>query len=98
MSTGFKLNPKMHKIIAIDEWLKNEIYMEGQTMIRMLKTKSCTRCGGNLSLERDEYGAYVACIQCGAQWNEVTPARNTSELIDRRPLEMAKRVAVAVRK
>ncbi len=40
-------------------------------MLRLLRAKACKRCGGNLSLERDEYGAYVECIQCGAVWNEV---------------------------
>ncbi len=34
-----------------------------------IKMKSCQRCGGDLSLERDQYGAYVACIQCGANWH-----------------------------
>ncbi len=40
-------------------------------MLRLLRTKACKRCGGDLSLERDEYGAYVECIQCGAVSNEV---------------------------
>ena len=34
-----------------------------------IKTKACKRCGGDLSLERDRYGAYAQCIQCGAIWN-----------------------------
>ncbi len=40
-------------------------------MLRLLRTKACKRCGGDLSLERDEYGVYVECIQCGAVWNEL---------------------------
>ena len=32
----------------------------------LIKTKACKRCGGDLSLERDIYGVYVECIQCGA--------------------------------
>jgi len=32
--------------------------------------KSCTRCGGDLSLEQDNYGTYLACIQCGAVVDE----------------------------
>ena len=35
----------------------------------LIRTKACKRCGGDLSLERDKYGAYVECIQCGANWN-----------------------------
>ena len=40
----------------------------------LIKTKACKRCRGDLSLERDNYGAYVQCIQCGATWN-ISPAR-----------------------
>ena len=31
----------------------------------MVWLKSCNRCGGDLYLEEDEYGAFVACFQCG---------------------------------
>lgn len=27
--------------------------------------KACPRCVGDLRAEKDIYGAYVACIQCG---------------------------------
>ena len=27
--------------------------------------KACRRCRGDLHEEKDVYGAYVACIQCG---------------------------------
>ena len=27
--------------------------------------KACPRCRGDLHEEKDVYGAYVACIQCG---------------------------------
>ena len=40
-------------------------------MFYRIRTKACTRCGGDLSLERDKYGTYVECIQCGAIWNEI---------------------------
>ena len=42
----------------------------------LIRTKACKRCGGDLSLERDKYGAYVECIQCGA-------VLNVSEMISR---------------
>ncbi len=32
----------------------------------MVWFKSCKRCGGDLYLDRDFYGTYVACMQCGA--------------------------------
>ena len=27
---------------------------------------SCGRCGGDLYEDRDHYGTYVSCLQCGA--------------------------------
>ena len=35
-------------------------------MLRTIRLKGCKRCGGNLTLERDVYGVYVSCLQCGA--------------------------------
>lgn len=35
----------------------------------LIRTKACKRCEGDLCLERDNYGAYIECIQCGAVWN-----------------------------
>ena len=31
----------------------------------MLYLKACTRCKGDLYLERDSWGAYLHCLQCG---------------------------------
>ena len=31
----------------------------------MLKLKSCPRCGGDMRIDRDQYGWYEECIQCG---------------------------------
>ncbi|MDO8569142.1 MAG: hypothetical protein Q7R57_10600 [Dehalococcoidales bacterium] len=59
-------------------------------MIRLLRTKGCKRCGGNLSLERDEYGAYVTCIQCGAVWNEVETASSAARPPERETIGAAK--------
>ena len=36
----------------------------------MFWLKSCPRCGGDLHEERDFYGGYVACIQCGVVLTE----------------------------
>ncbi len=35
-----------------------------------LRTKVCGRCRGKLSLERDIYGMYIECVQCGATWHQ----------------------------
>ena len=31
----------------------------------MLRLKSCPRCKGNIRFDRDQYGWYEECIQCG---------------------------------
>jgi len=31
----------------------------------MCKVKSCPRCGGNMFVDRDIYGWYEKCLQCG---------------------------------
>ncbi len=31
-----------------------------------IRLKGCTRCGGDQSMERDTYGTYAMCLQCGA--------------------------------
>ncbi len=33
----------------------------------MLRFKSCPRCRGDVLIERDQYGWYEYCIQCGYQ-------------------------------
>lgn len=30
-----------------------------------LYLKSCLRCGGDMTTEKDYYGAYKTCLQCG---------------------------------
>ena len=27
--------------------------------------KQCTKCGGDLASDRDHYGPYISCMQCG---------------------------------
>ncbi len=34
--------------------------------MRILKLKGCKRCGGDLFLERDYEGTFIACLQCSA--------------------------------
>lgn len=36
-------------------------------MFSKIWLRGCTRCKGDLSQERDEYGDYIACLQCGAR-------------------------------
>lgn len=38
----------------------------------MLYTKSCPRCSGDVKLDRDNYGVYAKCLQCGFNRDFVT--------------------------
>ncbi len=31
----------------------------------MIKLKACPKCHGDLYLEKDQYGRYLSCLQCG---------------------------------
>ncbi len=31
----------------------------------MLYNKACPRCSGDVKLDRDNYGVYAKCLQCG---------------------------------
>jgi len=50
-------------------------------MLYVVKVKGCKRCGGDLFLERDTYGDYISCIQCGAvytkrsEWEKKRPRK-----------------------
>ena len=36
----------------------------------MLWLKSCPKCRGDLQQRNDQYGSYVACLQCGREFGE----------------------------
>jgi hypothetical protein len=36
----------------------------------MIWLKACPRCRGDLTLQSDMYGSYLACIQCGGEFEE----------------------------
>ncbi len=36
---------------------------------QMWKLKSCTRCGGDVLIDKDHYGWYMQCLQCGYLWD-----------------------------
>ena len=44
---------------------------------RRLHLGACPRCGGDVRLGRDIYGAYYQCLQCG---REISPAALTARL------------------
>ena len=51
----------------------------------MVWLKSCRRCGGDLYMETDQFGAYVSCFQCGAavaNGDENATDDNISETVD----------------
>lgn len=50
-----------------------------------IQLKACERCGGDLSLESDRYGAYRECIQCGATLSEPDLISPVTRLTGKRP-------------
>ncbi len=40
-------------------------YLKTQRSTSMLWFKQCPKCEGDLYLDRDMYGPFVACLQCG---------------------------------
>lgn len=40
---------------------------------KMIELKSCTRCRGDMHLQRDLYGDYKQCLQCGHIVEEPKP-------------------------
>lgn len=47
----------------------------------MIKTGACKRCGGDLAWERDRYGSYMSCIQCGTEATGYAGGMATSQEI-----------------
>jgi len=58
-------------------------------MLTLVRSKSCKRCGGDLSIECDIYGVYIECIQCGATYTkndlELNKAANTVNTVKAAP-------------
>ena len=50
------------------------------------KLKGCIRCGGDMFLDRDEYGWYEGCLRCGYRSELVIPSKH-----DRHPIEKRKK-------
>ena len=64
-------------------------------MFCRILTKACKRCGGDLSLERDKYGTYFECIQCGAISSELELMYpSTQAASERRVVDMARADAI----
>lgn len=63
-------------------------------MLCLIRTKACKRCGGDLSLERDTYGTYAACIQCGATWSEAEMHPRAQAATERQIVETAETASV----
>ena len=61
-------------------------------MYYRIRTKACKRCGGDLSLERDKYGTYISCIQCGAFWSESDLMPSVTRTQNNRQPEFAAKV------
>ncbi len=50
----------------------------------MLKLKDCPRCKGDMYTNRDLYGTYRTCLQCGFM-NDVPGSTRLLELLEHAP-------------
>jgi len=48
-------------------------------VLRSLRLKSCPRCKGDIMLERDRWGWYEQCIQCGYLRDLENPAEEEGQ-------------------
>jgi hypothetical protein len=48
-----------------EEWWSGNKAGQEQKEKEMLKLKNCTRCKGDMHTNRDLYGSYAECLQCG---------------------------------
>ncbi len=60
----------------------------------MIYFNACPKCHGDLTMERDVYGAYIHCLQCGLMRDiDVKPAAAkpaaVSRYADEKPLAKA---------
>ncbi|MBC8279584.1 MAG: hypothetical protein H8E48_02255 [Chloroflexi bacterium] len=46
----------------------------------MFYFKACPKCQGDLSLEKDSYGSYFKCLQCG-KFTEVNEANDQRSVL-----------------
>lgn len=47
----------------------------------MLRLKACPRCRGDMHDNRDEYGIYAECLQCGYM-RDLEDAKRLSRLLE----------------
>lgn len=55
----------MRKLPEATVWRQTEFKTE--EVIGMLRFKSCPRCKGDVLIDKDVYGWYEQCLQCGYQ-------------------------------
>ena len=48
--------------------------------VEMLELKACPRCKGDMHTNRDMYGSYKECLQCGHMQDVADPSRLSSLL------------------
>ena len=44
------------------------------------KLKGCIRCGGDVFIDRDEYGWYEGCLSCGYRSELVIPTKRDRKI------------------
>lgn len=47
----------------------------------MLYTKACPRCHGDIKLDRDSFGVFAKCLQCGFNRDFVTKRQHVAPVV-----------------
>ena len=55
----------------------------------MLYLKACEKCQGDLTLEKDLYGAYFRCLQCGRNMEAIAKTLTEEQLVGAIAAELA---------
>ncbi len=50
--------------------------------------KQCTKCGGDLASDYDQYGHFVSCLQCGL-CEDIQVEAAGSPIVDLEPVQLA---------
>jgi uncharacterized Zn finger protein (UPF0148 family) len=55
----------MTRVKGYNSYQVNKIWTQWEVRLAMLFLRACPKCGGDLFMDRDMYGGYVKCLQCG---------------------------------
>lgn len=86
MNSGIKACIKENGNVAHQD--SHGRYREG--IIEMFYFKACQKCQGDLTLDRDSYGSFLKCLQCGS-YTDVEEVKGQKSILE---VSASKNVAV----